>query len=169
LPAIESHPEESVSDFPVNFIINTLPHKGVAMKRPAETDVVNYGKYMTTASGCMECHTQANDKGELLAGLEYGGGRAFPFPDGSVVRAGNISSDNETGIGNWSEEQFLSLFRSRSDSAALQTTVKPGEFQTVMPWTMYGNMTETDLKSILAYLKTVKPINNSVEKYTAAK
>ena len=39
-------------------------------------------------------------KGKLVAGTEFGGGREFPFPDGSKVRSGNITPDNATGIGN---------------------------------------------------------------------
>ena len=41
-----------------------------------------------------------------------------------------------------------------------------GNFNTTMPWTMYGGMKEQDLKAIYAYLKTIKPISNSIEKFT---
>ncbi len=168
LPEINSNPPESVSDFPMSFIINTLPHKEEPQKRPDPSDRLAYGAYMTNASGCKECHTQVNDKAELIAGTEFGGGRAFPFPDGSVLRAGNISSDVETGIGSWKDEAFLALFHSRSDSTTLHTTLKPGDFNTIMPWTMYGKMKDEDLLAIFAYLKSVPPVKNVVEKYTPA-
>lgn len=45
-------------------------------------------------------------------------------------------------------------------------TVNPGEFNSIMPWTMYAHMEEEDLKAIFAYLKTVDPIENIVERFT---
>lgn len=168
LPSIENTPPESSSDFPMNFIINTIPHKGVAMKRPAASDRVAYGKYMVNASGCIECHTQVDDKGQILPGKEFAGGREFPFPDGSKVRSANISPDPETGIGGTSQETFIGLFRARSDSATLNTNLAPGSMNTIMPWTMYGKMTDDDLAAIYAYLKSLKGIKNEVEKYTPA-
>lgn len=156
---------ESHSDFPMNFIINTIPHKASPSKRPEKSDVLNYGKYL--ANACIECHTQF-EKGQLVAGTEFGGGREFPFPDGSVVRSANISSDEDSGIGGWDEETFVSLFKAHSDSATLNTNLKPGDFNSIMPWTMLGTMHEEDLKAIFAFLKTVTPIKNEVVKFTPA-
>jgi len=166
LPPIKSQVPESKSDFPMNFIINTIPHEASFTKLPPKTDVINYGKYMTNAASCVECHTKI-DKGSLVAGTEFGGGREFLFPDGSVVRSANISSDEETGIGGWDDETFVSLFKAHSDSATLNTKLNPGEFNSLMPWTMYGKMNDEDLKAIFAYLKTVKPISNNVVKFTS--
>ena len=166
LTPIKSQVPESKSDFPMNFIINTIPHEASFTKLPPKTDVINYGKYMTNAASCVECHTKI-DKGSLVAGTEFGGGREFLFPDGSVVRSANISSDEETGIGGWDDETFVSLFKAHSDSATLNTKLNPGEFNSLMPWTMYGKMNDEDLKAIFAYLKTVKPISNNVVKFTS--
>ncbi len=165
LKSIKNEVPESTSDFPMNFIINVIPQKAKLTKKPPETDIVNYGKYLVTASACIDCHTQFK-KGKRVAGTEFGGGREFPFPDGSIVRSGNISPDQETGIGKWDEASFIKLFRSRSDSVTLNTRLKPGDFNSIMPWTMYGRMHEEDLKAIYAFLKTVKPIKNAVTKYT---
>lgn len=165
LKPIENKPAESVSDFPMNFIVNTIPHKANPQKRPPASDVLATGKYMANASGCVECHTKF-DKGQLVAGTEWGGGREFPMPTGGIVRSGNISSDQETGIGSWSKDKFISLFKSRSDSTTLHTTLNKGAFNSPMPWTMYGTMTDADLEAIYTFLRTVKPIKNSVEKFT---
>jgi mono/diheme cytochrome c family protein len=167
LKPIENIVLESKSDFPMNFIINTLPHEASFTKLPAKTDKVNYGKYLANAASCIECHTKY-DKGSLVAGTEFGGGREFPFPDGSIVRSANISPDPDTGIGGWDDDMFVGLFRAHSDSVTLNTKLKPGEFNSLMPWTMYGKMHEEDLKAIFAYLKTVKPIKNMVERFTPA-
>ena len=151
----------------MNFIINTLPKKATFTQIPEKSDIVNYGKYMTLAANCIECHTKS-EKGSLIAGTEFGGGREFPFPDGSIVRSSNISPDNKTGIGTWTEETFVNIFHSRSDSLTLNTKLKPRDYNSIMPWTMYGKMTEVDLKAIFTYLKTLQPINNSVNIFTPA-
>jgi len=158
---------ESVSDFPMNLIINTIPSKAELTVKPPETDVVNYGKYLVNAAACLECHTKF-ERGKLVAGTEFGGGREFPFPDGSIVRTGNITPDEETGIGRWSENEFLDIFHTRSDSATLAKKLEPEAFNTMMPWTMYGKMRNEDLKAIYAYLQTVKPIRNAVVQFSPA-
>jgi hypothetical protein len=168
LPPIESTVPESKHDFPMNFIVNTLPKKAELQKRPDASDRLAYGAYMTNASGCKECHTQVK-QGQIIPELQYGGGRDFTMPDGSVIRAANITPDKETGIGTWSEEFFIQRFKIYADSAAANTTVNPGEFNSIMPWTMYAGMTNEDLGAIYAYLQTVTPISNTVEKFTPAK
>lgn len=92
LKPIQNDIPKSTSDFPMNFILNTIPHKGNPIKRPEKTDLINYGKYVVNAASCIECHTKV-DKGQLIPGTEFGGGREFPFPDGSIVRSANISPD----------------------------------------------------------------------------
>jgi hypothetical protein len=50
----------------------------------------------------------------------------------------------------------------------MSVKLNPGDFNSIMPWTMYGTMHEEDLKAIFAYLKTLKPISNTVVKFTPA-
>lgn len=168
LQAINNEVQERSVDFPMNIIINTIPAKASFTKLPIKTDVLNYGKYLVNAAACKECHTRF-EKGQLVEGTEFGGGREFPFPNGDMIRSGNISPDASTGIGSWSEEMFLSLFHKRSDSLTLNTKLGSGEFNTIMPWTMYGKMNDEDLKAIYAYLRTVTPIHNPVTKFSHGK
>jgi len=167
IPSIENDVPDSTPDFPMNFIINTIPQKPVHQQKPEKTDLIAYGAYMTNAAGCAECHTQV-DKGQVIPELMFGGGRDFKFPDGSVVRSANISPDKETGIGSWTREMFISKFKAYADSTYVPVEVAPGEFNSIMPWTMYGQMDEEDLTAIYAYLQTVNPISNSVVKFTAS-
>jgi len=162
LPPIENHVKESVSNFPFNFIINTIPVKAEPMPMPDLKDKIAYGKYLVNAGACMECHTQV-EKGQIIKGKEYSGGRLFALPDGKTTSSANLTPDKETGIGNWTEEMFIDIFHSRSDSTILNTKLKPSDYNTIMPWTMYGSMKEEDLKAIFAYLKTLKPIKNKVQ------
>ena len=55
-----------------------------------------------------------------------------------------------------------------TDSSYVLPPVKPGEFNSIMPWTMYAGMTEEDLSAIFAYLQTVAPIANQVTKFSPA-
>jgi mono/diheme cytochrome c family protein len=167
LPSIESHPAESKADFPMNFILNTIPHKANLSKRPLPTDIIAYGKYMTTASNCIECHTnQVNGK---IVGEEFAGGREFPVGNGNIVRSMNITPD-VSGIGNWTKEQFINRFRMYADSAYVLPKVDlvKGDLQSMMPWTMYAGMTREDLGAIYEYLRTIPPVENKVVRYTVA-
>jgi hypothetical protein len=82
-----------------------------------------------------------------------------------VLASSNITPDKETGIGAWTEEQFIQRFRMYADSVPV---VAAGEFNSMMPWTMYGKMETEDLAAIYAYLRTVAPISNKVTKFTPA-
>jgi hypothetical protein len=90
------------------------------------------------------------------------GGFVFELPTFTVT-VPNITPDSATGIGSWTEAMFLAKFRTNSTPEILKT--EPGKFNTIMPWSFYGTMKEHDLKSIYAYLKTIKPISNKIEKW----
>jgi hypothetical protein len=84
------------------------------------------------------------------------------------LRSGNITPDNETGIGKWTKDEFINKFKSYDKPEMRNVPVKAGEYNTIMPWTMYGGMTVEDLSAIYSYLRTVKPISNKVEKFSKA-
>jgi len=163
LPAQSNEPPVSDADFPMNFILNTLPHATTGGERPSPADPVAYGAYMVNAAGCGVCHTK-QEKGKIV-GEPFAGGFEFGFPDGSIVTSVNITPDKETGIGDWNEAAFINKFKQYTDSNYHALIIKPGQIQTVMPWTMYSGMDSTDLKAIYAYLKTIKPVKNQVTKW----
>jgi hypothetical protein len=165
LEPIEYVPEVSESDFPMNFIINTIPKKANFSRIPSTTDQIAYGSYLFNVAACNECHTK-QEKGKAIKGMELAGGFEFPLGSGGIVRSANISPDMKTGIGSWSEQLFVSKFKMFDSKNFDALDVEAGKFNTVMPWTMYGNMTEEDLKAIFAYIKTRKPIKNKVVKFT---
>lgn len=166
LEPIQNPITESVSDFPVNIIVKTIPAKASPAKRPALSDTVAYGAYVVNASGCVECHTPV-ENGQILPELSFAGGRVFAMPGGGELRSSNISKDPETGIGKWSRQAFIQRFKAYTDSSYVAPNVAPGEYNTIMPWTMYGNMTEEDLGAIYAYLQTMPAQSNKVVKFTA--
>jgi mono/diheme cytochrome c family protein len=164
LEPIKNDVPKSESDFPINFIINTIPQEPTFSLIPPKEELIAYGKYMFTAVGCNECHTP-QEQGQPIEEKFLAGGFEFPFPDGTVVRSLNITPDKETGIGTWTEQQFVSRFKQYSDSTYTPHLVANGEFKTVMPWLYYTHMKEEDLKAIFAYLQTVPPIENKVQKF----
>lgn len=165
LAPIENNIEPSVANFPMNFIINTIPKPAALSPMPAKSDQVAYGKYLVNAASCNDCHTK-QDKGKFV-GEPFAGGFEFKFPDGTVVTSMNITPD-VTGIGNWDKETFISRFKMYTDSGYVPQKVKDGEFKTVMPWSMYAGMSTEDLEAIFAYLKTLKPVNSTVERFKTA-
>lgn len=165
LEPIENTPPPSSSDFPMNFIINTIPKPAQPQDVPLENDELAYGAYITNAAGCIECHSP-KERGQILEGMEYAGGFDFPLPTGGVVRSSNITPDNETGIGKLSRDDFIRLFKQYADSSYRPQTVAAGAYNTMMPWTVYAGMRESDLSAMYAYLMSRKPVRNAVTKFS---
>lgn len=162
-PIVANYPKSSLN-FPLNILVHTMPQKATLSSIPPSTDTLKYGEYLTNASACKECHSQ-DDKGKLIAGLEFAGGHEYQV-NGHMVRSANITPDKSTGIGNWSQAGFLARFKAFNDPEKAARVAKE-DFQTIMPWYDYAGMSDGDLKSIYAYLKTVKPVKNKVEKFQA--
>ncbi|MCB0715357.1 MAG: cytochrome c [Chitinophagaceae bacterium] len=128
---------------------------------PPETDKVNYGRYLVTIADCSTCHTPF-DKGNPDFSRAMAGGNTFNLPDYAVTSA-NITPDSASGIGTWTEERFMNKFLPYRKEEAYN--FKPGKENTIMPLTYYAGMKDEDLKAIYAFLRTLKPIHNQVEKY----
>lgn len=166
LPAIENEVPLPEVDFPFSYILNTIPKKPAFTKKPAETDTLAYGKYLITAASCVECHSPF-EKGAPVFEKAFSGGRAFPMPTGTLYTS-NLTP-HETGIKNWTKEMFIERFKMYADSGRQHVPVKQGDFNTIMPWTMYANMKESDLGAIYAFLRTVPALENKVEKFVPRK
>lgn len=146
--------------------------------------LVKRGAYLVNSIGCDDCHSpkKMGPHGpEIIAETRFGGypsDRPIAKVDTSVIGngwmmlggdltnavgpwgmsfAGNISSD-ETGIGNWSEQQFITALR----KGKLKGLEGSRDLLPPMPWFVYKNLTDEDLRSIYAYLKTTKPVKNVV-------
>lgn len=109
---------------------------------------IEHGRYLATLADCFACHTK---KGE---GRPFAGGRPIETPFGVIVTP-NITPDLETGIGNWTDEQFDNAVRRgiRNDG---------GRLYPAMPYPFYSKMSREDVKAIRAYLATVEPVRNAV-------
>ena len=155
--------------------------KSIAM---TEQEKVKRGEYLVNSIGCDDCHSpkKATAAGmELIPELRLSGfnpemSKLKPATDavnqgwmlfGSDLTtavgpwgqsyAGNLTSD-ATGIGNWKEEQFIKAIR-EGKFKGLDNT-RP--LLPPMPWFVYKNLSDDDLTSIFAFLKTTKPVKNVV-------
>ena len=162
LPVRETNVPDRELDFPLNFLVNTMPLKGTPEVLPSASKQVEYGAYLVRSAACIDCHTR-QDKGNLVPGMEFAGGSPYKVPSGTVFSA-NITPDKESGIGKWTKEQFIARFKSYGNPAGIKN-VGDRDMQTIMPWTMYAGMKDSDLEAIYAYLQTVKPISNRVGRF----
>ena len=162
LKPINNEVPPSEPEFPMSIILNTIPEKATYTKRPEKAVNATYGAYIVNAAGCSECHTNVI-KGKKVVGMDFAGGREFVVP-GKIIVSANITPDKETGIGYWTEEAFVSKFKSFEDKSKLADIKSPSDFQSMMPWSMYAGMDSVDLRAIFAYLQTLKPIKNKVVK-----
>lgn len=165
LSSIESTPEASKADFPMNIIMHTIPQAAQPMPLPRLTDA-DYGAYLVNAAGCRECHTKM-EKGKAV-GEPFAGGFEFKFPNGAVLRSANITPDAQYGIGDWDRETFIHKFKQFADSSYTLPTIdrEAQDFQTVMPWTMYAGMTEADLGAIYDHLRTLPAVPTKVQNWS---
>lgn len=164
LPSIKNDVPKSKANFPMNFIMKTIPSKSELTPIPNKSNTVEYGKYLIDFASCADCHTPS-EKGTPIPGKEFSGGVEIKLPGGIILRPANITPDNETGLGLWTKEQFIKTFKQRSSAESINTTVKPDEFQTIMPWWVYGNMTEEDLGAIYDYLRTIPAVKNQFQRF----
>lgn len=165
IPGQSNEVPESKVNFPFNFILNTIPSKAEPIQKPSRDDAVAYGNYLTHIAGCVECHTPPDDKGQKIPGMKLAGGWEMGLGNGKIVTTSNITPDKETGIGNWSESDFVQRFKTYADSGYVNPTVEPGAFQTIMPWMMYSKMKSEDLAAIYAYLQSIDPVKNQITKF----
>jgi len=160
---IEHENKPSKSDFPMSLIVNTIPKEASFSTMPKRSDKVAYGKYLVNLASCADCHTPF-EKGEYDESYYLAGGREFILPWATLTTP-NLTPDNKTGIGSWGEKEFVGKFKAYADSAYAPVKVNPGDFMTIMPWMMYATMEEEDLQSIYAYLRSLEPIEHSIERF----
>lgn len=129
---------------------------------PANGEQVARGKYLVELLGCGVCHTDgalegAPDRDKLLAGSRIGIAYTNPlehrYP--GIVYPPNITPDRETGIGARSDIEIANAIRAGVGQHG-------GRPIAVMPWQGYSKMTEEDLLAMVAYLRSIKPIRNTV-------
>jgi mono/diheme cytochrome c family protein len=162
---------------------------GRRAERPAAASIepgrVQRGEYLVKIMGCNDCHTPWKlgargpepDMTRMLSGHPqeigplpnskapksfvwsgFATNTAFSGPWG-VSYAFNLTPEQNTGIGIWTEDMFVQTIRTGRHMGVSRPINPP------MPWPAYRNATDEDLKAIYAYLRTIKPIVNRVPEY----
>jgi mono/diheme cytochrome c family protein len=132
------------------------PAKG--LPAPPVTDKVAYGRYIATAlAHCFECHTPLGPNGQPDMSKLGAGGMDIQLAPGMDVMTPNITSDPDTGIGKWSDADI---------KKALTEGVTPtgGHISPPMPFPWFKNMTPEDLDAVVAFVRTIPPVKNEVER-----
>jgi len=144
---------------------------------PAQSPVER-GKYFVLVQDCNGCHTPFKngepDMTRMLSGHpqdititaapKLPPGWAVSISDTNTAWSGpwgisfttNLTPDRDTGIGGWTEDMFVKTIRNGKHLGGGRGLLPP------MPWKMYGNLTDADLKAVYAYLKTIPAIRNKV-------
>jgi hypothetical protein len=168
LKAIENLniPERDLN-FPLNLIVRTIPEPAAPGTRPPVTDKLAYGRYMLRSALCGDCHTPIDDQGTPLPGMDFAGGMEF-VETGYRSRSANITPDADTGIGTWTEQQFIDRFKSFEGVTPPVLSETERRQNTTMPWTAYAGMTREDLGAIYAALRAQKPVVSRITKFPDA-
>ncbi|MCW3081794.1 c-type cytochrome [Segetibacter sp.] len=129
--------------------------------QPDTTNQVKHGEYIALYQlECYACHSKDFAKNDYLvpsksAGFFGGGNKMFDM-EGKPISTLNITMDKHSGIGNWTEEEFVK---------AIKYGTVPGNQPALRyPMTPYSNLTDKEAKAVFAYIKTVPIINNRVER-----
>lgn len=129
---------------------------------PEHRGLVSRGEYLVELLGCGVCHTDGALMGDpdfdrSLAGSATG--IAYTNPMGEklpgVIYPGNITSDDQTGIGTWTDGQIANAIRAgigRHGSRRIPS----------MPWQGYAKISDDDVDAIVAYLRSIKPVRHQV-------
>ena len=109
---------------------------------PITATLLARGEYLTRAADCAACHNAPNGK-------PFAGGLPFKLPFGTIYSS-NITADRETGIGNWSDDDFV---------RALHRGIAPGgrNLYPAFPYTSFTAMSRDDALAIKAYLFSLPP------------
>lgn len=129
---------------------------------PIDRDMIDRGEYLVELLACGSCHTQGAFEGvpdlsRSLAGSDVGIAWTSPLQSAypGVVYPPNITPDEETGIGKWSDAQIANAVRAGVGRHGGRRIV-------TMPWQGYAKMTDEDVDAIVMYLRSIKPIKHKV-------
>jgi mono/diheme cytochrome c family protein len=115
---------------------------GIDGAPPEIVNQVERGQYLARAADCVACHTAEGGKA-------FAGGRTFTLPFGTLYST-NITADSTTGIGTWSDDEFVRAVR--------EGVGREGHLYPAMPYTSYTGMSRADVLAIKAYLFSLPPV-----------
>lgn len=154
LKPIAKTPAPTTMPFPLNRFINAVPEPVTEpVPQPDRADRVAYGAHLVRMGACGDCHTPMDAQGMPVPGMDFAGGFPVEGPHPPVASA-NITQD-ASGIPYYDESLFLEVMHTGK--------AKARPIHSAMPWSIYGNQTDDDLKAMFAYVKTIAPVQHRVD------
>jgi hypothetical protein len=136
------------------------PHATVVA--PEDREAIARGKYLVELLGCGSCHTDGALIGKAnmerwLAGSRVGIAYSNPLQNSrpGVVFPPNITPDDETGIGTWSDRQIAAAIRAGAGRHGKGRIL-------VMPWQAYSKISDDDVMAMVGYLRRTEPVSFKV-------
>ncbi len=128
-----------------------------ALEAKVKANPVQRGKYLVQTIGCAGCHSRyREDDLGIIEGTQFSGGLTFNlYPFGKFVTR-NLTSDKETGLGNWTDQEIKRAFTQGISRDGRKFLPFP------MPWTAFASLREDDQNAIVAYLRTIPPIHHKI-------
>lgn len=164
--------------FITSFFFILLVANSAAASNFYQEDVLEHGKYIAAIAGCVDCHTPFQEEFQDPAKMTLdqlklfsfnlgatqdlenkflAGGRSFDLGPAGILLTRNLTPDQESGIGSWSDEQV---------KLAIKTGINnEGKLLfPVMPYHVYNTMADADLDALVAYLRSIKAVRNMIPK-----
>lgn len=150
---------------PLEGMAEVTASKGLGVTHVDSDDpLVARGEYLVGLLGCASCHTDGALIGEPESSLTLAGstiGIAFTNPmehrHPGVVFPPNLTPDEATGLGDWTEEEIVNLLQRGEGRHGRQNPI-------VMPWVNYARLHEEDARAVARYLQNLTPIRHRVPK-----
>lgn len=154
LPPIHHELPKTEITFPVKYLINSLPQPVTArVIAPDPNDRVQWGKYLVRMANCANCHTARAADGKPVPGMDFAGGTTIAI-EGETTATANLTPD-VSGISYYDEALFIKALRTGFVGA------RP--LSSVMPFVIFRNLSDDDLKAMFAYLKTLTPVHHRID------
>lgn len=151
-----------LDDYEAIEAITILDAPSVVSVDPSNQSAVDRGEYLVELLGCGTCHTEGALVGEpdmslSLAGSSVGIAYTSPFENRNpgVVFAPNLTPDRDTGLGRWTDDEIRDAVRTGLGRHGPERIL-------VMPWQGYAQITEDDAWAIVAYLRSLRPVEHQV-------
>ncbi|MBK9105860.1 MAG: c-type cytochrome [Saprospiraceae bacterium] len=148
-----------LAKFLAHVAFKPLPYPSGPIEAPPVTDKVAFGKYMSTGKvECFSCHSPSFETTNVMEPEKtpgyFSGGNGMPDKEGTIIYTRNLTPDKTTGIGSWTEDQFIKAVRfgQRDGKPALRYPMEP-----------FPAMTDEEASAIWAYLQTIPAISHDVD------
>ncbi|HUR32214.1 MAG TPA: c-type cytochrome [Vicinamibacterales bacterium] len=117
---------------------------------------VKRGEYLVNILACPICHSPVDEQRRTLPGMRLAGGLRMQLAPFGVYPTGNLTSDKETGLGNWTDDEIKRVITKGTLRDGTRLLPFP------MDWPSFSTMKPSDIDAVVAYLRTVPPVRNKV-------